>query len=706
MGASLLVTARETLEASLVIGILLAYLAQTKNRHYFPSVWLGVGLAVAASGLLGTALFLTIGGLAGRPEEVFEGVVMWAAAGVLTYVLWWMGKQGRNMAKSLQGEARAALGKGSTLAITTLAFLAVFREGAETVLYLSAIASSSGGPGVITGAATGFGIAALAGYVVYKGGSRYLDLRVFFRVTTIILLVFAAGLVGKATLAFQAAGIFPGTIAVWDTSHLLSETVGVGAVLGVLVGYTATPSLLQVIFWLGYVALVVALYVDLGGRPREGRYEEPFSPIGSGYQHILYRVLRWPRLTTLVPALMGLTLVLLLAVALFGIDVGPFNNQGMLRWGPFLGEENENNLFNFVMWIAWLPLLSLGTVLLGRLWCGNLCPLRLVTDWARVPVERLTRKGSPIQPYMRIGWLLPVAFILITFFVKWWPVQTVARYGAIMFLVILALAVAVGFLFRRGTWCRYICPVGGWLARITRLSPLALRADLAVCASCHDKPCLRGTALAGRCPAYLNPSRLESNRYCLKCWACATNCPPERASLKLGWRFPGAELLKPYAPDLWESLFVASLLGMYMATGHRSVALAGLPWPLLFFGMIALTTIAYVAICAVSAPLAGISFRKALTVFGYIFLPVEFSAAVIAFGDDALEFFGIVQPAAAVLLAIGFIWSVILGVSILRNQSRGPLRAIASGVPLGLTLVTILFIWLQWYASGTVIDLT
>ena len=136
------------------------------------------------------------------------------------------------------------------------------------------------------------------------------------------------------------------------------------------------------------------------------------------------------------------------------------------------------------------------------------------------------------------------------------------------------------------------------------------------------------------------------------------------------------------------------------------MALAGVPWPLLFFGLIALATGAYVGICAISAPLAGVSFPRALTTFGYIFLPLEFSAAVIAFGDDALEFLGIVQPAAAILLTLGFVWSVVLGVSILRHQSRSQMRAVAAGIPLGLVLVAVLFVWLQWYASGVVIDLT
>lgn len=627
------------------------------------------------------------------------------AAAVLTYVLWWMGRQSRDLGRALRTEAQAALDTGSRLAVVGLAFLAVFREGAETVLYVGAAASTSSGAGVAMGSATGFGAAALAGYVIYRVGSRF-PLRTFFRLTTILLLVFAAGMVARSTLAFQAAGVLPGTVTVWDASGLLAETSGAGAALRTLVGYTAAPSLLQVVFWLGYVALVGALYYEPGGGGRTRSRAEAFLPIGGSYRHRLYRVLRWPRLTTLMRASMGLALVFLLVVAVFAVDVGPFDNEGPVRLGPFRGTENGNSLFNFALWIVWLPLLSIVTLVLGRVWCGNLCPLRLVTDWARGLADRIAGRGSPASSSLRLGWLLPSAFVLITFLVKWWPVQRVALYGALLFLAILGLAAAVGFCFRRRTWCRYICPVGGWLARIARLSPLVLRPNVTACATCRDKPCLTGTALAGRCPTSLNPSRLESNQHCLKCWDCVVNCPLEKGSLRLGVRAPGAELLEPRSPNLWESLFVAGLLGMCAAAGHRSAELARLPWPLLFFGLVALATLLYVGVCAVAGRLAGVSFRRALTTFGYVFLPLEFGTAVIAFGDDALEFFGIVQLAAALLLTVGFVWSVILGVSILRNQSRSRLRAVAAGVPVGAILVAVLLVWLQWYASGTVIDLT
>ncbi len=102
MGASVVVVGRETLEASLLIGFLLAYLAHTGNRRYFVNVWIGVGLAASVSVLLAMALLVTAGQISEAWEETLEGAVMWAAAGVLTYVLWWMGHQSRQLSNSLE----------------------------------------------------------------------------------------------------------------------------------------------------------------------------------------------------------------------------------------------------------------------------------------------------------------------------------------------------------------------------------------------------------------------------------------------------------------------------------------------------------------------------------------------------------------------------------------------------------------------------
>ncbi len=704
MSASLLLVMRETVEASLLIGILFASLERSAHRRYFAGVWIGVAAGIFVSILLGITLFVTLGSLTGVSEAAFEGVVMWVAAAMLTYVLWWMRRQGATMAGAMRAEAQAGLGRGSVLALGTLAFFAVFREGAEAVLYLGAAASNSPWQGIALGASLGFAFAVLIANVIYRGGTRLLSAQRFFSVTSAMLLIFAAGMVGRATLAFQAAGIFPGTIRAWDTSALLPETHGVGRGLQALVGYTATPSVLQVIFVLGYVALVLALRRETGQRAAPAA--DRFRAIGRSYRHPLYRVLRNARVRRIAPAAMLVLFLGILTVALLPLDIGPFDNRGALRLGSFSSAETQNNLFNFLMWIVWLPLLTLVTVGLGRFWCGFLCPLRITTEWAHRLGRRLGRGGGRVAAPLRLGWLLPSSFLLITFVVTWLNVQGPARDGALLFLAVFALATAVGFFSRRGAWCRYFCPVGGWLARATRLSPLALQADRDLCATCVEKPCLKGSELAGRCPSYLNPLQLETNRSCVRCADCVVNCPADRSSLRLGWRVPGAELLEPRAPDLWESLFVASLLGMYMAVGHRSPALAELPWPVLFTGFVTVAMLVYVGACALAGRLAGIPLRTALTTFGYLFLPLEVATAVIAFGDDSLAFFGIAQPAAVVLLTVGFVWSIVIGVSIVRNHAHSGLRAIAAAAPLAVALVTVLMLWLSWYASGVVVDVT
>ena len=703
MVASFVVAAREGLEASLILAILSAYLTKTANTGKMRALWLGAAAAVLASLLLAGAVFAVAGELSGRAEEAFEGFSMAFAAAVLSYMILWMRRQSRSMRHELENQVRAALQVGSYGALAAVAFIAVFREGAETVLFLLAGSEGTGAGSTLAGAGLGLAVAAALGYLVFQGSHR-LNLRLFFGITGVVLLFFAAGLVGRAAAAFQVAGLFPGTISAWDTRWFLDDQSFPGGIANGLLGYSSAPSLLQVMFYAAYVAVVGHLYLEEGA-PTARRQQEPFVALGSGYEHRLYRVLRQGRVTVILPSLAAVAMAALIAIALLGVDVGPFRNEGALSLGPFVGPENGDNLFNFALWVVWLPLLSLTALAFGRLWCGNICPLRLVSDAGRSLGDWLTGRSSSVSPYLRMGWVLPVSFIVITYFVKSWPIQREARLGAYMFLVIFGLAFAVGAVFRRGTWCRYVCPVGGWLARIARLSAVAVRPNADVCAACIEKPCLTGP-VAGRCPSYLNPSRLDSSRYCLDCWACVRNCPPEKASMKVGWRLPGAELARPTAPDIWESIFIASLFGMYVAVGHRWAGVAAAPWPLVFFGFIGLAAVVFVLLCGSVAALRALHFREALSTFGYIFLPLEFAVAVLTFGDDALEFFGIVVPAAGVLLTIGFAWSALLGASILRYRAPTSAAALRAALPVGVTLTALLFLWLSWYASGTVVDLT
>jgi hypothetical protein len=125
-----------------------------------------------------------------------------------------------------------------------------------------------------------------------------------------------------------------------------------------------------------------------------------------------------------------------------------------------------------------------------------------------------------------------------------------------------------------------------------------------------------------------------------------------------------------------------------------------------FFGFMGIAAVSFVSLCLVVAALRAVPFREALTTFGYIFLPLEFAAAVLTFGDDALEFFDIMVPAAGVLLTVGFAWSALLGVSILRYRAPTTAAALRGALPVGVALTALLFLWLSWYASGTVVDLT
>ena len=699
MFSALVNTIHETFAASLLVSVVLALVTQEKDPKLRRAVWAGVVSAAAVSTLLGIGLLATVFALPAVAQVLIEGLLVAVASIILTYVLWWMAKGSRDVSSGVSGQVQVALGAGSAVSLLVLVFLTGFREGAKTALYLAGTTTTNTASSVAVGGSIGLAAGVSCGYAVYHAGTRFLSLRRFFKVTTVLMAVFAAGLVGRATMALQAGGLLPATISVWDTTRVLPNDTPVGAAFSAFVGYTAQPSLSQVIFGLGYLALVLTLDADIGGNR--------FVAVGHDYTHPLYRLIRNRRVLRWLPMVMAVLFLILLAVALLPLGVGPFNNQGKLRLGPFSSGGDQNNLFEFVLWVLWLPLLSVVTLLAARIWCGNLCPLRLVTDAARSMADRLgLGKGSATTSAMRRGWLLPSAFVVVTFVVKGLRVQQTAAAGALFFIVILGIAALVGFAFRRGTWCRYLCPVGGWLARVTRLSPIALSSDPNICTTCIEKPCIAGTKAAGRCPVALNPSRLETNQHCLSCWNCVINCPPDKASLKVGWRAPSAELLELKAPNLWEALFVAGLLGLYAAVGQKSPTLTQVPLPLRFFGLIAVATLIYLAVCAVAAPLAGISYQQGLRTLGYAFLPLEFGTALIAFGDDTFEFLHIIQPAAAVLLTLGFVWSVVLTTTIVRKQSRTPLRALAAATPLALALVGVLFVWLQWYATGTVVDVS
>lgn len=200
MGAAFLITLREGLEIAIVLAILVTYLVKSERRDAIADVWRGTVLAGLICVVGGIAFHAFVGEFEGKPEQFIEGTIAVVAASVLTWMIFWMRSNSRNMGAHLRTQVDAA---ATHKAIVSIAFVAVLREGLETVLFLlSAETASSSGSSVVIGGLGGLVVAAVLGRVFFTAGHR-LNLRTFFNVTGALLILFAAGLVGKAFHEFR-----------------------------------------------------------------------------------------------------------------------------------------------------------------------------------------------------------------------------------------------------------------------------------------------------------------------------------------------------------------------------------------------------------------------------------------------------------------------------------------------------------------------
>lgn len=257
MLSSFLLSLREGIEAALIIGIVIGALQKINRPGLSRAVWAGAACAAALSLLAAIVLNLIGASLVGRAEEIFEGITMLVAASVLTWMIFWMNSQARNLRSELEsGVRRAALqaGKG---ALFLLAFTAVLREGIELALFLTASAMTSSTQVVVIGALLGLGIAILLGWLLFASLVR-LDLRRFFKVTGFLLIMFAAGLVAHGVHEFNELGWIPPLVEhVWDLNPLLNEDSSLGMLLTALFGYNANPSLSEVVAYLAYFTAIL-----------------------------------------------------------------------------------------------------------------------------------------------------------------------------------------------------------------------------------------------------------------------------------------------------------------------------------------------------------------------------------------------------------------------------------------------------------------
>jgi high-affinity iron transporter len=270
VGSALLLTLREGLEAALIVAIVLAYLKRLGREQAFATVWLGTGAAVALSLIAGIIVFNVLGGLEGAAEEITEGVIAFTAAGVLTWMIFWMGRQARYIKGTLHAKVDAAVAAGSATALAGIAFVAVLREGLETALFLlSTGVGAESNAGQLVGGLIGLTVAAALGYLVYIG-SRRVNLRVFFRVTGILILFFAAGLLSKGIHEFQEVAYIGSLNAhVWDVSSItvLNPDVSTsGEFLKGLFGWSPAPSIEMLIAYFAYLIPVGAAFLGMTRR--------------------------------------------------------------------------------------------------------------------------------------------------------------------------------------------------------------------------------------------------------------------------------------------------------------------------------------------------------------------------------------------------------------------------------------------------------
>jgi len=255
--ASLLITFREGVEASLIVGILLGFLKKTGQTQYAKYVWSGVVAAVVVSVAVAVAILAVGAELEGPAEPLFEGTMLFIAVGLVTGMIFWMRYQSRTLKSSLESEMSAAVQNGHPRALFATAFFAVVREGIETALFISAIGFTNKNIDTLAGSVLGLLIAALVGYLIFASTLR-LNLRTFFSITSILLLVIAAGLFGRAIHEFIEIGLLPALReGVYNVGGILPSESTVGQVLTALVGYNAAPDLLESIGYVGFLALAI-----------------------------------------------------------------------------------------------------------------------------------------------------------------------------------------------------------------------------------------------------------------------------------------------------------------------------------------------------------------------------------------------------------------------------------------------------------------
>ena len=280
MLANLFIALREGLEASLVVGILIAYVVRMNRRDAIRPIWAGVGLAVALSLVIGIALAQ----ISGLPDAVFEliaGSLSLIACALVTWMVFWMAKTARSMRGSLEAGIEKTLA-GGALGLMVIAFVSVGREGVETALFLWAAAQAAGQSALpLLGAVVGLAIAAALGFAIYRGMVR-LNLKSFFTWSGSFLIILAGGVLAYGIHELQEVGLLPGGESVaFDVSVAVPSDSWYGSLLRGTIGFRPEMTWLEVGIWAVYVAVTLTLFLRMSTRSLPGVTTTPTTRVGA-----------------------------------------------------------------------------------------------------------------------------------------------------------------------------------------------------------------------------------------------------------------------------------------------------------------------------------------------------------------------------------------------------------------------------------------
>lgn len=269
MLAQFLLVFREALEAVLITAIVLAYLARTKRKTLIRYVWYGVYLAVAASFALGAFIWFIYGGLSGSTKALFEGVAALFAVFVLSSMIYWMAGKGKELRKEVERRVKALVTRGATLALASFSFIVVFREGLETVLFLTPFLLDDV-TGTLIGAFLGLVTALVLAYTIFVVGMK-INIRRFFYFTSILLVLLAGGLAGYGVhelveyskdigIGLGWLGEYAFNLGIPSESPFHHKGM-IGSVFAVMFGYTVKAEWIRVAVHLAYLTIALPLVV-------------------------------------------------------------------------------------------------------------------------------------------------------------------------------------------------------------------------------------------------------------------------------------------------------------------------------------------------------------------------------------------------------------------------------------------------------------